>query len=163
MGTGLDRGALSSLSLQKGEKINVAVKTCKKDCTLDNKEKFMSEAGRRPLRRTECPRAGEDPEAARTSRMRGAPGIREGGGVSSAGTHMGGGVSLPVSPGWGSKARFSPWTLEPLQPPLSLLISVIMKNLDHPHIVKLIGIIEEEPTLIIMELYSYGEVSRRWQ
>ncbi|XP_012518474.1 PREDICTED: protein-tyrosine kinase 2-beta [Propithecus coquereli] len=63
----------------KGEKTNVAVKTCKKDCTLDNKEKFMSEA-------------------------------------------------------------------------------VIMKNLDHPHIVKLIGIIEEEPTWIIMELYSYGEL-----
>lgn len=37
--------------------------------------------------------------------------------------------------------------------------SVIMKNLDHPHIVKLIGIIEEEPTWIIMELYPYGEVS----
>lgn len=34
-----------------------------------------------------------------------------------------------------------------------------MKNLDHPHIVKLIGIIEEEPTWIIMELYPYGEVS----
>ncbi|KAM5229492.1 protein-tyrosine kinase 2-beta isoform 2-T9 [Hipposideros larvatus] len=65
----------------KGEKINVAVKTCKKDCTVDNKEKFMSEA-------------------------------------------------------------------------------VIMKNLDHPHIVKLIGIIEEEPTWIIMELYSYGELGR---
>uniref|UniRef100_A0A8C8ZF21 Protein-tyrosine kinase 2-beta n=1 Tax=Prolemur simus TaxID=1328070 RepID=A0A8C8ZF21_PROSS len=63
----------------KGEKTNVAVKTCKKDCTLDNKEKFMSEA-------------------------------------------------------------------------------VMMKNLDHPHIVKLIGIIEEEPTWIIMELYSYGEL-----
>ncbi|VFV44080.1 protein-tyrosine kinase 2-beta isoform [Lynx pardinus] len=63
----------------KGEKINVAVKTCKKDCTLDNKEKFLSEA-------------------------------------------------------------------------------VIMKNLDHPHIVKLIGIIEEEPTWIIMELYPYGEL-----
>lgn len=63
----------------KGEKINVAVKTCKKDCTLDNKEKFMSEA-------------------------------------------------------------------------------VIMKNLDHPHIVKLIGIIEEEPTWIVMELYPYGEL-----
>ncbi|XP_039731720.1 protein-tyrosine kinase 2-beta [Pteropus medius] len=43
-------------------------------------------------------------------------------------------------------------------PPLSPLISVIMKNLDHPHIVKLIGIIEEEPTWIIMELYSYGEL-----
>lgn len=63
----------------KGEKINVAVKTCKKDCTVDNKEKFMSEA-------------------------------------------------------------------------------VIMKNLDHPHIVKLIGIIEEEPTWIIMELYPHGEL-----
>ncbi|XP_036745041.1 protein-tyrosine kinase 2-beta isoform X4 [Manis pentadactyla] len=63
----------------KGETINVAVKTCKKDCTLDNKEKFMSEA-------------------------------------------------------------------------------VIMRNLDHPHIVKLIGIIEEEPTWIIMELYPYGEL-----
>lgn len=63
----------------KGKKINVAVKTCKKDCTQDNKEKFMSEA-------------------------------------------------------------------------------VIMKNLDHPHIVKLIGIIEEEPTWIIMELYPYGEL-----
>lgn len=63
----------------KGEKINVAVKTCKKDCTQDNKEKFMSEA-------------------------------------------------------------------------------VIMKKLDHPHIVKLMGIIEEEPTWIIMELYPYGEL-----
>lgn len=38
---------------------------------------------------------------------------------------------------------------------------VIMKKLDHPHIVKLIGIIEEEPTWIIMELYPYGEVSSR--
>lgn len=36
-----------------------------------------------------------------------------------------------------------------------------MRNLDHPHIVKLIGIIEEEPTWIIMELYPYGEVSWR--
>ncbi|XP_036711373.1 protein-tyrosine kinase 2-beta isoform X1 [Balaenoptera musculus] len=63
----------------KGEKINVAVKTCKKDCTQDSKEKFVSEA-------------------------------------------------------------------------------VIMRNLEHPHIVKLIGIIEEEPTWIIMELYPYGEL-----
>ncbi|KAK1342999.1 hypothetical protein QTO34_015768 [Cnephaeus nilssonii] len=36
--------------------------------------------------------------------------------------------------------------------------AVIMKNLDHPHIVKLIGIIEEEPTWIVMELYSLGEL-----
>ncbi|KAM9071043.1 protein-tyrosine kinase 2-beta isoform X1 [Sarcophilus harrisii] len=63
----------------KGERVNVAVKTCKKDCSFENKEKFMSEA-------------------------------------------------------------------------------VLMKNLDHPHIVKLIGIIEEEPTWIIMELYPYGEL-----
>lgn len=54
-GTRLDQGALSSLSLQKGEKINVAVKTCKKDCTQDNKEKFMSEAGRCPPRRDTTP------------------------------------------------------------------------------------------------------------
>uniref|UniRef100_A0A2K6SLM1 Protein-tyrosine kinase 2-beta n=1 Tax=Saimiri boliviensis boliviensis TaxID=39432 RepID=A0A2K6SLM1_SAIBB len=79
LSAGLDQGFLNTLFLQKGENINVAVKTCKKDCTLDNKEKFMSEA-------------------------------------------------------------------------------VIMKNLDHPHIVKLIGIIEEEPTWIIMELYPYGEL-----
>lgn len=33
-----------------------------------------------------------------------------------------------------------------------------MKNLDHQHIVKLIGIIEESPVWIVMELYPYGEV-----
>ncbi|XP_066533274.1 protein tyrosine kinase 2 beta, b [Hoplias malabaricus] len=63
---------------QNGEKISVAVKTCK-DCSPDVMEKFMSEA-------------------------------------------------------------------------------VIMKNLDHPHIVSLIGIIEESPVWIIMELYQYGEL-----
>ncbi|XP_039605461.1 protein-tyrosine kinase 2-beta isoform X1 [Polypterus senegalus] len=62
----------------KGERITVAVKTCK-DCNPEVKEKFMSEA-------------------------------------------------------------------------------VIMKNLDHPHIVKLIGIIEEDPVWIVMELYKYGEL-----
>ncbi|KFU93036.1 Protein-tyrosine kinase 2-beta [Chaetura pelagica] len=65
----------------KGERVNVAVKTCKKDCSLENKEKFLSEA-------------------------------------------------------------------------------VLMKKLDHPHIVKLIGIAEEEPTWIIMELYPYGELGQ---
>lgn len=35
---------------------------------------------------------------------------------------------------------------------------VIMKNLNHQHIVKLIGIIEESPVWIVMELYPYGEV-----
>ncbi|KAL7388186.1 hypothetical protein ABVT39_008593 [Epinephelus coioides] len=61
-----------------GERINVAVKTCK-DCSPDVMEKFMSEA-------------------------------------------------------------------------------VIMKNLDHQHIVKLIGIIEDDPVWIVMELYQYGEL-----
>ncbi|XP_005914473.1 protein tyrosine kinase 2 beta, b [Haplochromis burtoni] len=61
-----------------GERVNVAVKTCK-DCSPDVMEKFMSEA-------------------------------------------------------------------------------VIMKNLDHPHIVRLIGIIEENPVWIVMELYQYGEL-----
>lgn len=40
----------------------------------------------------------------------------------------------------------------------SVYLPVIMKNLDHPHIVKLIGIIEEDPVWIVMELYQYGEV-----
>ncbi|MBN3282286.1 FAK2 kinase, partial [Polyodon spathula] len=63
---------------KKGERISVAVKTCK-DCSPDVKEKFMSEA-------------------------------------------------------------------------------VIMKTLEHPHIVRLIGIIEEDPVWIVMELYKYGEL-----
>lgn len=33
-----------------------------------------------------------------------------------------------------------------------------MKNLNHQHIVRLIGIIEENPVWIVMELYQYGEV-----
>lgn len=33
-----------------------------------------------------------------------------------------------------------------------------MKKMDHPHIVKLIGITEDDPTWIVMELYPYGEV-----
>ncbi|XP_025049459.1 protein-tyrosine kinase 2-beta isoform X7 [Alligator sinensis] len=65
----------------KGERINVAVKTCKNDCSPENKEKFMSEA-------------------------------------------------------------------------------VLMKKLDHPHIVRLIGITEEERIWIIMELYPYGELGQ---
>ncbi|KGL88329.1 Protein-tyrosine kinase 2-beta, partial [Charadrius vociferus] len=65
----------------KGERVNVAVKTCKQDCSPENKDKFLSEA-------------------------------------------------------------------------------VLMKKLDHPHIVKLIGIAEEEPTWIIMELYPYGELGQ---
>ncbi|XP_042629437.1 protein-tyrosine kinase 2-beta isoform X2 [Cyprinus carpio] len=63
---------------KRGERVNVAVKTCK-DCSADVKEKFMSEA-------------------------------------------------------------------------------LIMKKLDHPHIVRLIGIIEEDPVWIVMELYQFGEL-----
>uniref|UniRef100_A0A8D2PX58 non-specific protein-tyrosine kinase n=1 Tax=Zosterops lateralis melanops TaxID=1220523 RepID=A0A8D2PX58_ZOSLA len=33
-------------------------------------------------------------------------------------------------------------------------------KLDHPHIVKLIGIAEDEPTWIVMELYPYGELGQ---
>lgn len=40
-----------------------------------------------------------------------------------------------------------------------LILVALMKKLDHPHIVSLIGIIEEEPVWIVMELYQYGEVS----
>ncbi|CAN9507388.1 unnamed protein product [Ophioblennius macclurei] len=36
--------------------------------------------------------------------------------------------------------------------------AVNMKRLDHPHIVKLIGIIEDDPVWIVMELYQYGEL-----
>ncbi|XP_064882221.1 protein-tyrosine kinase 2-beta isoform X2 [Oncorhynchus nerka] len=65
---------------QNGERLSVAVKTCK-DCSPDIMEKFMSEA-------------------------------------------------------------------------------VIMKNLKHPHIVSLIGVIEEDPVWIVMELYQYGELGK---
>ncbi|XP_077345353.1 protein-tyrosine kinase 2-beta isoform X1 [Lithobates pipiens] len=66
---------------QKGERLGVAVKTCKKDCAADVKEKFMSEA-------------------------------------------------------------------------------YLMRNLDHPHIVKLIGVIEQDPIWIVMELYPFGELGQ---
>ncbi|XP_068136195.1 protein-tyrosine kinase 2-beta isoform X2 [Hyperolius riggenbachi] len=65
----------------RGERVSVAVKTCKKDCAPDVKDKFMSEA-------------------------------------------------------------------------------YLMRNLDHPHIVKLIGIIEDDPIWIVMELYPYGELGQ---
>ncbi|KAM4559557.1 protein-tyrosine kinase 2-beta-like [Odontesthes bonariensis] len=34
----------------------------------------------------------------------------------------------------------------------------LMKNLDHPHIVRFIGVIEVEPVCILMELYEHGEL-----
>ncbi|XP_022066011.2 protein-tyrosine kinase 2-beta-like [Acanthochromis polyacanthus] len=63
-----------------GEKIRVAIKTCK-DCSAEVKEKFLSEAG-------------------------------------------------------------------------------LMKDLHHPHIVRLIGVIEVDPVWIVMELYEHGELGK---
>lgn len=37
-------------------------------------------------------------------------------------------------------------------------VAELMKNLDHPHIVRLIGVIEVDPVWIVMELYQHGEV-----
>nr|XP_046238284.1 protein-tyrosine kinase 2-beta-like isoform X2 [Scatophagus argus] len=34
----------------------------------------------------------------------------------------------------------------------------LMKHLDHPHIVRLIGVIEVDPVWIVMELYKHGEL-----
>uniref|UniRef100_A0A3Q0SHZ7 non-specific protein-tyrosine kinase n=1 Tax=Amphilophus citrinellus TaxID=61819 RepID=A0A3Q0SHZ7_AMPCI len=34
----------------------------------------------------------------------------------------------------------------------------LMKDLDHPHIVRLIGVIEADPVWIVMELYEHGEL-----
>ncbi|XP_041703217.1 protein-tyrosine kinase 2-beta isoform X2 [Coregonus clupeaformis] len=36
--------------------------------------------------------------------------------------------------------------------------AVLMKTLDHPHIVRLIGVIEVDPVWIVMELYEHGEL-----
>lgn len=36
----------------------------------------------------------------------------------------------------------------------------LMKNLDHAHIVRLIGVIEVDPVWIVMELYEHGEVGQ---
>uniref|UniRef100_A0A673N7L8 non-specific protein-tyrosine kinase n=1 Tax=Sinocyclocheilus rhinocerous TaxID=307959 RepID=A0A673N7L8_9TELE len=38
--------------------------------------------------------------------------------------------------------------------------AVIMKNLDHPHVVRLIGVIEEDPVWIVMELCQHGELGK---
>uniref|UniRef100_A0A8C7CJE1 Protein tyrosine kinase 2 beta, a n=1 Tax=Oncorhynchus kisutch TaxID=8019 RepID=A0A8C7CJE1_ONCKI len=36
--------------------------------------------------------------------------------------------------------------------------AMLMKTLDHPHIVRLIGVIEVDPVWIVMELYEHGEL-----
>uniref|UniRef100_A0A7N6ABP1 non-specific protein-tyrosine kinase n=1 Tax=Anabas testudineus TaxID=64144 RepID=A0A7N6ABP1_ANATE len=41
-----------------------------------------------------------------------------------------------------------------------LSIAELMKNLDHPHIVRLIGVIEVDPVWIVMELYQHGELGK---
>lgn len=45
-----------------------------------------------------------------------------------------------------------------IQAALFVLVSDLMKNLDHPHIVRLIGVTEFDPVWIVMELYEHGEV-----
>lgn len=42
---------------------------------------------------------------------------------------------------------------------LSFFLAVTMRQFDHPHIVKLIGVITENPVWIIMELCTLGEVT----
>lgn len=42
--------------------------------------------------------------------------------------------------------------------PTALSVKGLMKNLDHPHIVRLIGVIEVDPVWIVMELLEHGEV-----
>lgn len=42
---------------------------------------------------------------------------------------------------------------------LSFFLAVTMRQFDHPHIVKLIGVITENPVWIIMELCTLGEVA----
>ncbi|XP_077600834.1 protein-tyrosine kinase 2-beta-like [Stigmatopora nigra] len=38
--------------------------------------------------------------------------------------------------------------------------AALMKNLDHPHIVRLLGVIDIDPVWIVMELYEYGELGK---
>ncbi|XP_041270493.1 protein-tyrosine kinase 2-beta-like, partial [Onychostruthus taczanowskii] len=69
-------------------------------------------------------------------------------------------ADLPLEP---PAVTESPPPFPPPPPPNRekfLSEAVLMKKLDHPHIVKLIGIAEEEPTWIIMELYPYGELGQ---
>ena len=40
----------------------------------------------------------------------------------------------------------------------TFVISDIMRQFDHPHIIKLIGICSDSPVLIVMELARLGEV-----
>lgn len=42
--------------------------------------------------------------------------------------------------------------------PAALSVAGLMKNLDHPHIVRLVGVIEVDPVWIVMELLEHGEV-----
>lgn len=42
-------------------------------------------------------------------------------------------------------------------------LAVTMRQFDHPHIVKLMGVITENPVWIIMELCTLGEVRRAWR
>lgn len=44
---------------------------------------------------------------------------------------------------------------------VSVSLAVTMRQFDHPHIVKLIGVITENPVWIIMELCTLGEVGTK--
>lgn len=103
---------LNRISLQKGEKINVAVKTCKKDCTLDNKEKFLSEAGRCALESDTALCMRKDPwDHTDLQDGRGAWKLGWGGYEQCRDLHWEEG-----SPSWDSTVCFSYWTLAPLWP-----------------------------------------------
>ena len=39
-----------------------------------------------------------------------------------------------------------------------MFLSVIMKQFDHQHIIKLVGICSDRPVMIVMELAKHGEL-----
>ena len=43
--------------------------------------------------------------------------------------------------------------------PLEICIPDTMKQFDHPHIIKLIGVCTDDEFYIVMELAAYGEVT----
>lgn len=45
-----------------------------------------------------------------------------------------------------------------ISPSYHICLAVTMRQFDHPNIVKLIGVITENPVWIIMELCTLGEV-----
>ncbi|KAI2651891.1 Protein-tyrosine kinase 2-beta [Labeo rohita] len=60
----------------------------------------------------------------------------------------------------GEKINVAVKTCKECAPDVREKFVVIMKNLDHPHIVRLIGVIEEDPVWIVMELCQHGELGK---